>query len=108
MIKNILICNCQGAADKVFVVHAEQLLASCHPDIIVLVETEVSKGRAANILADLGFNFFVTVEGHGRAGGIWIAWKNDSLRMTISEKNSQSCIFLSNQIESIGYLLLFM
>ncbi|KAG8488864.1 hypothetical protein CXB51_016750 [Gossypium anomalum] len=52
------------------------------PDIISLLETRVSRSKAAKIIAKLGFPNSHRVEAIGFSGGIWIGWKN-SVRLKI-------------------------
>ncbi|KAK5775936.1 hypothetical protein PVK06_043892 [Gossypium arboreum] len=45
------------------------------PDLISLIETRVSRGKADLIIAKLGFHYSQLVEAVGFSGGIWIGWK---------------------------------
>ncbi|XP_029147110.1 uncharacterized protein [Arachis hypogaea] len=61
------------------------------------METRISGDNARNAIRNLGFNHFIIEEAQGFAGGIWIRWNNDNLKITKLESHSQ---YIHTKIEA--------
>ncbi|KAL4374736.1 hypothetical protein AHAS_Ahas05G0211600 [Arachis hypogaea] len=61
------------------------------------METRISGDNARNAIRNLRFNHFIMEEAQGFAGGIWICWNNDNLKITKLESHSQ---YIHTKIEA--------
>nr|XP_025652243.1 uncharacterized protein LOC112748247 [Arachis hypogaea] len=78
----------RGAASSAFRRTFKELLKQYKADIVVLMETRISGDNARNAIRNMGFNHFIIEEAQGFAGGIWICWNNDNLKITKLESHS--------------------
>lgn len=70
LIMNILSGNVRGAGGANFGRVFRELISTHNPDIVILIETEVSGYRANNIIATLGFERYFKVDAMAFTGGI--------------------------------------
>ncbi|KAL3498359.1 hypothetical protein ACH5RR_041091 [Cinchona calisaya] len=58
--------------------------------IIIVVETRISGGAAANMCAILPFNKSIIIDPNGFKGGLWILWNSQEVQIDLINKTSQS------------------
>ncbi|XP_058767392.1 uncharacterized protein LOC131641086 [Vicia villosa] len=78
---NIITWNCRGAAGKDFYRYVKHLRDIYHLVILVIMETRCDPCRVAKTLKKLGFHDYVANSNNGFAGGIIVAWREDSVHL---------------------------
>ena len=82
-IMNILIWNCRGAMKPQFRKTVIDLVEWHMPIIMVFTETRMSGARADEIIENLPFDGAVVADMIGFAGGIWLLWRLDLVRVDV-------------------------
>ena len=85
----VFVWNCQGAKSSKFRVTFRNFCQLYRPDLVVLVEPKVSGKVADKVISGLGYQFSTRAEARGRAGGIWILWKEVDLVIDVLQKHDQ-------------------
>lgn len=76
MKSNILVWNCQGAANPRFHRVIKEYLRDFDPKMVILVETKVSGIQAGSVNKRIRLTNSHRVEAKGFSGGIWMLWKS--------------------------------
>lgn len=80
---NILAWNARGVVSHDFRRVFRKLVAKYKPNIILLTETRVGGLKAQRAIFSLGFPTWYIVEPMGYAGGMWLLWDEDKIKLTI-------------------------
>ena len=86
---NILIWNCRGAMKPQFRKTVIDLVEWHMPIIMVFTETRMSGARADEIIENLPFDGAVVADMIGFAGGIWLLWCLDLVRVDVLATTEQ-------------------
>ena len=81
--------NARGLARSSFKPNLLHLIAHNKPDILVLVETKVSRSHTADIVGSLPYDSWFLVEPVGFAGGILILWDPARVSLHVINSNAQ-------------------
>ncbi|KAJ8434951.1 hypothetical protein Cgig2_025987 [Carnegiea gigantea] len=94
-----------GARSRDFLHMVKECVRMQHPQIIVLLETHVSRSRADDVCNNIGFRGQYRVEAQDYQGGIWILWLEDVIQVRILKAHEQ---FVTAEISpgggGVGYL----
>ncbi|CAL1353574.1 unnamed protein product [Linum trigynum] len=66
--------NVGGAGGSAFLRALKLLVATHKPDILILLEPQISGEVADRVCGRMGFPNVMRVEAEGRSGGIWLCW----------------------------------
>lgn len=69
---NIIRWNTRGAGSVDFRIAFRELCASYNPDLIILIETQLSRDRSASIISSFGFERYMKVDSMDFLVRIWI------------------------------------
>jgi exonuclease III len=94
----VFLWNCRGAASTGFYRACKNYIDNNRPDIFVIMETRVDPKKLEKTLNLLGFDKMVYENCRGFAGGILVAWKEDSVTVNLL-KNDFQFLHLSVTLE---------
>lgn len=57
--------------------------------MVVLVETRISGKKADSVVRRIGFSGATRVEARGFAGGIFVLWKENTVRVSVEAKHDK-------------------
>lgn len=80
---NIILWNCRGALNPNFHQSVENIISYHSPSMIIITKTRVRRARAKKIIDRLPFDGAVHADTVGYAGGIWILWLSDVVRVSV-------------------------
>ncbi|CAL1401611.1 unnamed protein product [Linum trigynum] len=82
---NFKICswNVGGASGSAFLRALKLLVATHKPDILILLEPQISGDVADRVCGRMGFPNVMRVEAEGRSGGIWLCWDANIVRVEL-------------------------
>lgn len=73
----ILVWNCRGLASPRAVRSLKDVLSSCKPDIVGLIETKLSSRRCKDLRCKIGYYGCLPVGCRGKSGGLAVLWKEE-------------------------------
>lgn len=79
---NIIIWNSRGALKPNIQSHVRELSQAYSPSIMVIIETHLGGPRAKEIIDTLPFDGAIHTETIGYAGGLWLLWNSDKVKIT--------------------------
>ncbi|KAL5844547.1 hypothetical protein ACOSQ3_010602 [Xanthoceras sorbifolium] len=82
--------NVRGAGKKLFVRIVFDVRAMYSFDVFVILEPRISAARARKIIKKLGFSDHFVVEVKGFAGGIWLLWNSNKIKLEVIASSKQS------------------
>ncbi|XP_058725546.1 uncharacterized protein LOC131596825 [Vicia villosa] len=85
----IILWNCRGAVGKDFYRYSKYYVDICKPEIFVLMETRCDPTKLYKPMKKLGFSQFFSVENEGYAGGIVVACRDETLKVTWCAQKEQ-------------------
>lgn len=68
--------NCRGIGDPSMVRELKELIRECAPEVVCLLETQLSKQRVEGLTSVLGYDGGYAVGSSGRSGGLAMFWKS--------------------------------
>ncbi|KAF7812560.1 uncharacterized protein G2W53_033536 [Senna tora] len=86
---SILAWNVRGAASVEFKWIFRDLIRQHEPNVVLLTETQVGGQKARQIISNLGYSKFHTVEPMGYAGGLWVLWNENQISLRMIEDTFQ-------------------
>lgn len=79
---NIIAWNCRGTLRAAFRSHVRELVRSHDPAILIVMETCIEGNRAKAITDDFLFDGAIHTDTIGYAGGLWLLWNEDRMKIT--------------------------
>lgn len=79
---NIIIWNCRGALKPSFQSHVRELVRNHDLAILVLMETRIGSDKAKEISSRLLFDGVVHTDTIGYAGGLWMLWNTNRVKVS--------------------------
>lgn len=79
----------RGAAGREFSLTLKNFRKNVKPKILVLLETRCSGTVASKVIKKWGFKHFILEEARGLAGGIWILWDDDDVKLQVLMQTTQ-------------------
>ncbi|KAF7843712.1 reverse transcriptase [Senna tora] len=80
---SVMAWNARGAAGPGFKRVFREMMLRYKPTVVLVTETRVAWERANKIIDALDFNNFYRVDPMGYAGGMWLLWNEDAVKVTI-------------------------
>ncbi|KAF7835276.1 reverse transcriptase [Senna tora] len=84
-----LIWNARGAGNPEFRRVLMDLKLRYRPNVVFISETRIEGWRADSVINTLGFDSHFKVDPIGYAGGLWILWDTDNVKLTVVEHTFQ-------------------
>ncbi|XP_048499985.1 uncharacterized protein LOC125497386 [Beta vulgaris subsp. vulgaris] len=97
---SVIMWNVRGISRPSFKPNAKLLIHNHSPDLLILVETQVSRQNTGCMIQGLGFDSSHLVEPTGRVGGILLLWKAERIKLHILGENSQGVYALVEGIQT--------
>ena len=79
---NIIVGNCRGAHSPNFGCDIADLVKDYLPTMMIVTKTRVGGERAKTITDRLLFDGAIQADTMGYAGGIWLLWNSDAVKVT--------------------------
>lgn len=98
----ILAWNCRGARRHNFEAAARQLFFRYNPDVVIIMDTQLSFEQSTNIVNKLLYRDRIIVAAEGRAGGIWVLWNGNQLTLSqtlVSNRTVHAMLSFNNTIQ---------
>ncbi|KAJ9190416.1 hypothetical protein P3X46_001622 [Hevea brasiliensis] len=73
---SIMCWNCQGATGRDFRQVLKMVVNINKPNMIVLLEPQISRIKADRVIAGFGYSYSHRVKAQGFASGIWVIWND--------------------------------
>ncbi|KAF7844864.1 reverse transcriptase [Senna tora] len=81
--------NARGAAGSAFKRVFADMMQRYKPNLVLVTETRVAGDKATEIINGLGFNNHFMVNPMGYAGGMWLLWNEDQVKVTVLDHTFQ-------------------
>ncbi|KAF7812571.1 reverse transcriptase [Senna tora] len=86
---SILAWDVRGAASVEFKRIFRDLIRQHEPNVVLLTKTQVGGQKARQIISNLGYSKYHTVEPMGYAGGLWVLWNENQISLRMIEDTFQ-------------------
>lgn len=89
LIMNVIIWNCRGVIKPSFQSDIRELVRNQNPAMLVVMETKVGGDSAREITDRMPFDGAIHVDTIGYAGGLWLLWNSDRVKVTLLTTTKQ-------------------
>ncbi|XP_061351869.1 uncharacterized protein LOC133296831 [Gastrolobium bilobum] len=86
---NLMTWNCRGAGKKQFKSTFRRFRKKYKVGVAAILEPRVSGDIALKIIRSLEYPSYIISEANGFAGGVWIVWDPNEVRVTLLKKQEQ-------------------